>query len=119
MGAIKKQAFGVTAEILGKLLLATEAGNRVTRDRALLLAAYDTMRRKSELVSLIIEDIRYSETNQITKASVLIHKSKTDQLAKGRRLNLSEQATEAINLWFERLRNPKEGQLFIGIGWTQ
>jgi hypothetical protein len=47
----------------------------------------------------------------VTKVSVLIRKSKTDQLAKGRRLNLSQQATEAINLWLEKLRNPKEGQL--------
>jgi len=115
IGRYQKQAFGVTGEILEKLLLATEAGNRGARDRALLLVAYDTMCRRSELVSLLIEDIRYSETNGVTKASVLIRKSKTDQLAKGRRLNLSQKATEAINLWLERLRNPKEGQLFKGI----
>lgn len=115
IGRYQKQAFGITGEILEKLLLATEAGNRGARDRALLLVAYDTMCRRSELVSLLIEDIRYSETNAVTKASVLIRKSKTDQLAKGRRLNLSQQATEAINLWLERLRNPKEGQLFKGI----
>ncbi|QWD80056.1 site-specific integrase [Polynucleobacter sp. MWH-Spelu-300-X4] len=115
IGRYQKQAFGITGEILEKLLLATEAGNRGARDRALLLVAYDTMCRRSELVSLLIEDIRYSETNGVTKASVLIRKSKTDQLAKGRRLNLSQQATEAINLWLERLRNPKEGQLFKGV----
>jgi integrase len=115
IGRFQKQAFGVTGEILEKLLLATEAGNRGARDHALLLVAYDTMCRRSELVSLLIEDVRYSETNGVTKASVLIKKSKTDQLAKGRRLSLSLQATEAINLWLERCRNPKEGQLFEGI----
>jgi len=115
IGRYQKQAFGVTGEILKKLLLATEAGNQGARDRALLLVAYDTMCRRSELVSLLIEDIRYSENNGVTKASVLIRKSKTDQLAKGRRLNLSQRTTEAINLWLERLRNPKEGQLFKGI----
>jgi integrase len=115
IGRYQKQAFGVTGEILKKLLLATEAGNRGARDRALLLVAYDTMCRRSELVSLLIGDIRYSENNGVTKASVLIRKSKTDQLAKGRRLNLSQRTTEAINLWLERLRNPKEGQLFKGI----
>ena len=115
IGRYQKQALGVTAEILEKLLLATEAGNRGARDRALLLVAYDTMCRRSELVSLLIENIRYSETNGVTKASALIRKSKTDQLAKGRKLNISQQATEAIKLWLERLRNPKEGQLFKGI----
>jgi integrase len=85
------------------------AGNRSARDRALLLVAYDTMCRRSELVSLLIEDIRYSENNGVTMASVLIKKSKTDQLAKGRRLNLSQKSNEAINLCLERLRHPKEG----------
>lgn len=70
---------------------------------------------RSKPVSLLIEDIRYSETNGLAKASTLIRKSKTDQLGKGSRLNLSQKATEAINLWIERLRNPKEGQLFKGI----
>lgn len=78
-----------------------------------------TLCRRSELVSLLVEDIRYSQTDGVTKASVLIRKSKTDQLAKGKRLNLSQQATEAINLWLERLRNPKEGQLFKGINRDQ
>ena len=73
------------------------------------------MCRRSELVSLLIEDIRYIETNGVTKASVLIKKSKKDQLAKGRRLNLSQQVNKAINLWLERCRNPQERQLFKGI----
>lgn len=115
IGRYQIQAFGVTGGILKKLLLATEAGNPGARDRALLLVAYDTMCRRSELVYLLIEDIRYTETNGVTKASVLIRKSKTDQLAKARRLNLSQQATEAINLWLERFRNSKEGQLLKGI----
>lgn len=115
IGRYQKQAFGVTVKILEKLLIATKAGNRGARDRALLLVAYDTMCRRSELASLLIEDISYSETNGITETSPLMRKSKTDQLAKGRRLNLSEKSTEVINLWLERLRNPKEGQLFTGI----
>jgi integrase len=73
------------------------------------------MCRRSELASLLIQDIRYSETNGVAKADILIRKSKTDQLAKCRRLNLSQKATEAVNLWLERLRSPKEGQLFKGI----
>ena len=92
IGRYQKQALGVTAEILEELLLAPEAGNRGIRDRAFLLVAYDTMCRRSELVSLLIEDIRYSENNRVTEASVLIRKSKTDQLAKGRRLNLSQKS---------------------------
>lgn len=115
IGPYQKQAFGVTGEILEKLLRVTEAGNRGARDSALLLVAYDTMCRRCELVYLLIEDNRYSETDGVTKASVLIRNSKTDQLAKGRRLNLSQKTTEAINLWLKRVRNPKKGRLFKGI----
>jgi hypothetical protein len=41
--------------------------------------------------------------------SIPIRKSKTDQFAKGRRLNLSIKITEAPNLWLERMRDPTEG----------
>jgi site-specific recombinase XerD len=76
------------------LLLATEAGNRGARERALLLVAYDTMYRRSKLVSLLLEDIIQIETNGITMASILIRKSKADQLVKGRRFNIFQQVTE-------------------------
>jgi site-specific recombinase XerD len=115
IGRYQKQAFGITGEILEKLIQATEAGNRGARDRALLLIAYDTLCRRSEIIALLIEDIRFIESGDGVKASVLIRKSKTDQLAKGRRLNLGIKATEAQNLWLERMQNPKEGQLFKGV----
>ena len=74
IGRYQKQAFGITAEILEKLLRATEAGNRGARDCVLLLVAKDTMCGRSEVVSLLIEDIRCLETNGVAKASVLIQK---------------------------------------------
>jgi site-specific recombinase XerD len=119
VGRYQKQALGITSEILEKLLQATEAGNRGARDRALLLIAYDTLCRRSELVALLIEDIKYSDTNEEVKASVLIRKSKTDQLARGRRLNLSVRATDALSLWLDRMKNPTNGQLFKGINRAQ
>jgi integrase len=119
IGHYQKQAFGITSEILEKIIQATEAGNRGARDRALLLIAYDTLCRRSELVALLIEDIRFTKSGDGTKASVLIRKSKTDQLAKGRRLILSIKTTEALNLWLERMRDPTEGQLFKGINRAQ
>lgn len=50
-------------------------------NRPLLLVAYDSMRRQSELISLRIEDIEWLPEN---KASVLLHKSKTDQHGSGK-----------------------------------
>lgn len=119
VGRYQKQAFGITGEILEKLIQVTEAGNRGARDRALLLVAYDTLCRRSELVSLLIEDIKFKDTNEGAVASVLIRKSKTDQEARGRRLNLTIRTTEALSLWLERLQNPTEGQLFKGVNRAQ
>jgi site-specific recombinase XerD len=119
VGRYQKQAFGITNEILEKLIQSTEAGNRGARDRVFLLVAYDTLCRRSEIVSLLIEDIKFKDTNEGAIASVLIRKSKIDQLARSRRLNLSTRTTEALNLWVERLRNPIEGQLFKGVNRAQ
>jgi site-specific recombinase XerD len=119
IGRYSKQALGITADILEKLLAATEAGNRGARDRALLLVAYDSLCRRSELASLLIEDIKYIETSGTIKASILIRRGKTDQFGQGRRLVLSERGTCALKEWLIRRRNPKQGQLFLGVDCAQ
>ena len=119
IGLYSKQAFGITLDILNKLIDVTEAGNRGARDRALLLIAYDTLCRRSELAALQIEDIKFSEKGNITKASILIRRSKTDQLGQGRRLELSETTTISLKEWLVRRCNPKKGQLFMGVNRAQ
>ena len=114
IGRASKQAQGITAEILEKLLEAAEAGNRGARDRALLLIAYDTLCRRSELVALRIEDVKTMITNGTEKTSILLRRSKTDQNAIGRRLHLNEHAQKALQEWLERLRDDK-GPLFRGV----
>ena len=52
------QASGINADTLDKLLLATDESVRGIRDRALLLVAYDTLCRRSELVSLQVKDVK-------------------------------------------------------------
>jgi site-specific recombinase XerD len=112
IGRYSKQALGVTSDLLERLITATEAGNRGARDRALLLIAYDSLCRRSELASLLIEDIKYTETNNSFKTSILIRRSKTDQFGQGRRLVLSDRATTALQEWLTRRKNPKIGLLF-------
>jgi site-specific recombinase XerD len=119
IGRHSKQAFGITADALGKLLEATEAGNRGSRDRALLLIAYDTLCRRSELAAMLIEDIKFIENGNSIKASILIRRSKTDLFGQGRRLILGEKATIALKEWLERRRNPKRGSLFRGVDRAQ
>ena len=119
IGRCSKQAFGITSNILDKLIEATEPGNRGARDRTLLLIAYDTLCRRSELASLLIEDIQFIKTDNSIKASILIRRSKTDQFGQGRRLHLSERATLCLKEWLDRRKNPKSGQLFMGINRAQ
>jgi integrase len=66
------------------------------RDRALLLVAYDSMRRRSELVALRVEDIEWLADGS---ASILLRRNKTDQHGNGRWIHLSQETSRAINDW--------------------
>ena len=70
------QAFPVTRPILEKMLAVCSKDLHCLRDKALLLLAYDSMCRRSELIALRVEDIGIVSQNQIC---ILLRKSKTDQ----------------------------------------
>ena len=114
LGRACGQAHGITQEILDKLLAATDDKVRGCRDRALLLVAYDTLCRRSEIVSLQIEDIRIQIKDGIESISILLKRSKTDQDAKGKWLYISADAQEALKEWIDQL-STKSGPLFRGV----
>ena len=114
LGRASHQALGVTAEILEKMLNATEINLKGIRDRALLLVAYDTLCRRSELVALRVEDVRTKMINGVENTTILLRKSKTDQDAIGRWLHLSKRTQLALNEWLNQL-NAETGPLFRGI----
>ncbi len=114
LGRASHQALGVTAEILEKMLNATESNIKGIRDRALLLVAYDTLCRRSELVALRVEDVRTKMINGVENTTILLRKSKTDQDAIGRWLHLSKRTQVALNEWLNQL-NAETGPLFRGI----
>jgi site-specific recombinase XerD len=84
LGRYSQQAFGITEPILEKMLGAANHSLRGIRDRALLLLSYDSMCRRSELVSLKISDIHLNESNSNTEMKIRLRKSKTDQELQGR-----------------------------------
>jgi site-specific recombinase XerD len=57
LGRSSHQAFGITTPVLQKMLAAAKNDLRGIRDQALLLLAYDGMCRRSEIVSLKVDDI--------------------------------------------------------------
>jgi len=114
LGRSSHQAGSVNADTLDKLLLATDDSIRGIRDRALLLVAYDTLCRRSELVSLQVKDVKINIKNGIETSSILLRKSKTDQDSTGKWLHLSQRAHLALIEWLKELPSGQE-ILFCGL----
>lgn len=110
LGRNAKQAYDITKPILDRMLSTTNNSFRGIRDRALLLIAYESLCRRSELASLQIEDIIENEGMAIIK----LRRSKTDQNACGRWIKVSAKTLEAINEWIDRAKI-EEGFLLRGI----
>ncbi len=115
LGRSSSQAGSINADTLDKLVLATDDSIRGIRDRALLLVAYDTLCRRSELVSLQVKDVKINIKNDIETSSILLRKSKTDQDSTGKWLHLSQRAHSALMEWMKELPKGQE-YLMVGIG---
>jgi integrase len=109
--ARQKQARGLTwAEI--ELFLSVSPRNlRDIRDRALVAVAYDTMCRREELVSLLVEDIAGAADGS---GSVLIRRSKTDTTGEGAAAYLSPLTMRLVREWI-RSSQRKSGTLFARV----
>ena len=114
LGRYSQQAFGITAPILEKMLEATANNLRGIRDRALLLLAYDSMCRRSELVSLKVMDIHLQELDNKGHMKIRLRKSKTDQELQGGWIHPSERSADAITAWITQAKLD-DGYLFRGI----
>lgn len=114
LGREHKQAYGITTATLQKMLSITEDNLRGIRDRALLLVAYDSMCRRSELVSLQVEDLIINESLPVKTLRLRLRRSKTDQEAAGRWLYLSVEAQQALSDWLIAT-NLHSGKIFRGI----
>ena len=114
LGRYSQQAFGITAPILEKMLGATVNNLRGYRDRALLVLAYDSLCRCSELVSLRIADIQADKLDNQSQMKIRLRKSKTDQELQGKWIFLTKRSSDAITLWLDQA-NLIDGFLFRGI----
>jgi site-specific recombinase XerD len=97
LGRYAKQAYGINKGLLDKMVAATDDSLRGFRDRAILLVAYDSLCRRSELVSLEFEDVLINEKNGSLKLK--LRKSKTDPHGIGKNLYLSNEAQNALKEW--------------------
>jgi site-specific recombinase XerD len=109
--ARQTQARGlVWAEI--ELFLSVAPRNlRDIRDRALVAVAYDTMCRREELVSLLVQDIGEAGDGS---GSVLIRRSKTDTTGEGATAYLSPLTMRLVAEWIRESRL-KAGPVFVRV----
>lgn len=89
----------MTASLRDQILNATGDDAKGLRDRALLRLAYDTMRRRSELVDVLIEDL---EARTDGSGVILLRFSKTDQEGEGKRLPISKDTMVACHAWLKK-----------------
>jgi len=111
LGTRFDQAYPITSALLNRLLAVCEDDLHGLRDRALLMVAYDSMRRRSELISLRVEDIEWIPN---TGASILLRKSKTDQQGYGKWIHLTSETTQALHEWIAAAEI-NEGFIFRGV----
>ena len=100
LGRYAKQAFGINKDLLDKMVAASDNSLRGVRDRAILLVAYDSLCRRSELVSLEFEDVLINEKDMSVKLK--LRKSKTDPHGVGKNLYLSSEGQDALKEWIDR-----------------
>ena len=110
-GRRQGQAKGLTWPLRERLLEA--AGGRLidARDRALLAVAYDALLRRTELVSLQVEDLLEEMQGHGT---LLVRRSKTDADGQGATLYIAPDTVALVRAWRERA-GIEGGRLFRSV----
>jgi integrase len=113
--ARQKQARGLTWGEIEVFLSIEPRHLRDIRDRALVAMAYDTMCRREELVSLLVEDIGEASEGS---GSILIRRSKTDATGEGATAYLSPLTMRLVKEWITKA-GIKEGAVFVRVAGTK
>ena len=110
-GRRQAQVHGLTWPLRTRLLAA--AGDRLidARNRALLAVGYDTLLRRSELVSLDVSDVLEDIDGT---ATLLVRAGKTDPDGRGAMLYLARDTVQLVTTWLER-GGVGEGRLFRAV----
>ena len=107
----QKQAVGINHDILVKMIAAQPNTLAGTRNSALLSLGYDFLARRSELVAIRQDDLKFTPDGALKG---MIRKSKTDQYGKGRLVFGSERSTKLLRKWL-RLKPTEIQPVFCAI----
>jgi site-specific recombinase XerD len=111
LGPRFSQAYPIDRKMLEKMLDCCGNDLRGKRDRLLLRLAFETMRRRSELVSLRVQDWMPISNGE---SQILLQASKTDQTGFGMPIRLSRECCRAIDDWV-KAGKLKDGHLLRGV----
>lgn len=112
-GRYQRQAYPIGGAVLGKILQALPNNLYGCRDRLMILIAYENLLRRSEIISLRIEDLTPLDHPQYY-AKILLRQSKTDPFKEGRWLYLSDKTYQAARNWLQESKLTT-GYLFRGL----
>ena len=115
LGRYAKQAYGINKDLLDKMVAKTDDSLRGVRDRSILLVAYDSLCRRSEIVSLEFEDLTIN--NKDGSIKLKLRKSKTDPHGVGKNLYLSNEAQHVLKEWIY-ISKISSGKIFRAISAT-
>ena len=107
----QRQAVGINHDILVKMIDAQPDTLAGTRNRALLSLGYDFLARRSELVAIRSNDLKFTPDGALKG---MIRKSKTDQYGKGRLVFGSERSAKLLRKWL-RLKPQEIQPVFCAI----
>ncbi len=112
-GSRQRQAEPLNRPALDRMLAATGQGAAPRpidlRDAALAAVAYDTLLRRSEVVTLYIEDLATASDDG---ATILVRKSKTDQGGEGAVKFLAPDTVRVVRAYLDAIGAPTTGPLF-------
>ena len=111
LGTRFKQARPINRLVLDRMLHVCGDDSHGIRNRMILLLAYTTLRRRSELTSLRVEDLTLCGDGQ---GVILLRQSKTDQTQEGVLLALDIETTFAVKHWIDSAEI-SDGYLLRGI----
>ena len=107
----QRQAVGINHDILIKMIAAQPDTLAGTRNRALLSLGYDFLARRSELVAIRSDDLKFTPDGALKG---MIRKSKTDQYGRGRLVFGSERSAKLVRKWM-RLKPAEIQHVFCAI----
>jgi integrase len=110
-GRAQQQAAPISDRLVERMLRAAGSTKRDLRNKALLVVAYSTLARGSELVAMRVEDLEVEDDGF---ATIVVRRSKTDQQGGGVPVAVTPDAMLSVRRWLDAA-GIKNGLLFRAV----